>query len=149
MGLLAAAVMQKVLFVDLRESLLPSLFHAAKVGEGKRPKKLYLAAIVLALGAAVVVSFVAMLAVCHKYGLRDMQVDWETQTVTTVYENVQRLIEAPAGPNGWIIGFALAGAAVMLGLVVAYQRFYWWPIHPIGYLTMYSSAMRIRTRNLV
>jgi len=143
MGLLAAAVMQKVLFVDLRESLLPSLFHAAKVGEGKRPKKLYLAAIVLALGAAVVVSFVAMLAVCHKYGLRDMQVDWETQTVTTVYENVQRLIEAPAGPNGWIIGFALAGAAVMLGLVIAYQRFYWWPIHPIGYLTMYSSAMRI------
>ena len=58
--LLGARDMQKVLFVDLRESLLPSLFHAAKVGEGKRPKKLYLAAIILALGAAVVVSFVAM-----------------------------------------------------------------------------------------
>jgi len=72
-----------------------------------------------------------------------IQVDWETQTVSTVYENVQRLIEAPSGPNPWIIGFALAGAAVMLGLVIAYQRFYWWPIHPIGYLTMYSSSMRI------
>jgi hypothetical protein len=143
LGLLAAAVMQKMFFVDLRESLLPSLFHAAKVGEGARPKRRYLAAIGLALVLAVAVSFIAMLAVCYKYGLRDMQVDWETQTVSTVYENVQRLIEAPAGPNGWIIGFALAGAAVMFGLVTAYQRFAWWPIHPIGFLTMYSSAMRI------
>jgi len=143
MALLMAAVMQKVLFVDLRESLLPSLFHAAKVGEKRRPKLLYLAAIVCALALAVGVSFAAMLAVCHKYGLRDLQVDWETQTVTTAYENVQRLIEAPAGPNATVIGFTLAGAAVMFALVVAYQRFYWWPIHPLGFLTMYSSAMRI------
>ena len=143
MGLFMAAVMQKLLFVDLRESLLPSLFHAAKVGEGRRPKKLYLAGIVIALALAVGVSFVAMLAVCHKYGLRDLQVDWETQTVTTVYENVQRLLEAPAGPNATTIGFTLMGAAVMFALVIAYQRFYWWPIHPLGYLTMYSSAMRI------
>ena len=31
----------------------------------------------------------------------------------------------------------------MLILVICYHRFYWWPIHPIGYLTAYSSAMRI------
>jgi hypothetical protein len=31
----------------------------------------------------------------------------------------------------------------MLILVVCYHRFYWWPIHPIGYLTAYSSSMRI------
>ena len=58
--ILGLSVMQKMLFVDLRESLLPSLFHAAKVGEGKSRKKLYLAAILLALTAAVAVSFVAM-----------------------------------------------------------------------------------------
>ncbi|MYL83016.1 hypothetical protein GTA51_07685 [Desulfovibrio aerotolerans] len=143
LGILMAAVMQKMLFVDLRESLLPSLFHAAKVGEKKGPKKLYLAAIVLAIAAAVAVSFLAMLAVCHKYGLRDLQVDWEMQTVGTVYENVQRLLEAPAGANRAVIGFTVAGAAVMLALVIAYQHFYWWPIHPLGFLTMYSSSMRI------
>lgn len=31
----------------------------------------------------------------------------------------------------------------MLVLVICYHRFYWWPIHPIGYLTAYSSAMWI------
>ena len=40
--------------------------------------------------------------------------------------------------------FALVwGCALMLVLVVCYHRFYWWPIHPIGYLVAYSSAMRI------
>ena len=33
-GLLIAAVAQKVLFVDLRESLMPSLLHAGKVTHG-------------------------------------------------------------------------------------------------------------------
>lgn len=31
----------------------------------------------------------------------------------------------------------------MLLIIIAYYRFYWWPIHPIGYLTAYSSAMQI------
>ena len=35
----------------------------------------------------------------------------------------------------------MIGAAVMLGLVVCYNRFPWWPVHPIGYLTAYSTAM--------
>ena len=40
-------------------------------------------------------------------------------------------------------GWAVTGAVVMMILVICYHRFYWWPIHPIGYLTAYSSAMRI------
>ncbi len=143
MGLMMAAIMQKVLFVDLRESLMPSLMHFSKVGENVRQKRLLLGGLAVALVLAVAVSFAAMLALCHKYGLRDLQADWEVQTSVGVYENVQRLLEAPSGPNEWIIGFAVAGAVVMLVLVVCYQRFYWWPIHPVGYLTMYSSAMRI------
>jgi hypothetical protein len=138
-----AAVMQKVLFVDLRESLMPSLMHFSKITENVRQKRLIMAGLGVALFLSVIVSFTAMLALCHKYGLRDLQVDWETQTTVGVYENVQRLFDAPAGPNEWIIGFALAGAVIMFVLVICYQRFYWWPIHPIGYLTMYSSAMRI------
>ncbi len=142
-GLMMAAIMQKVLFVDLRESLMPSLMHLSKIGENVRQKRLLLGGLGGALVLAVAVSFAAMLVLCHKYGLRDLQVDWETQTTVGVYENVQRLLEAPSGSNEWIIGFAVAGAVVMLVLVICYQRFYWWPIHPVGYLTMYSSAMRI------
>jgi hypothetical protein len=32
------------------------------------------------------------------------------------------------------VGFMLGGAAVMGGLLVMRRSFYWWPIHPIGYI---------------
>jgi hypothetical protein len=60
-----------------------------------------------------------------------------------VYENVNSLVEVPSRPGEWVVIFAAAGAVTMLVLVVCYHRFFWWPIHPIGYLTAYSSAMRI------
>jgi hypothetical protein len=143
LGLTMAAVMQKMMFVDLRESMMPSLVHGAKVGEGTRNRRVIYTGIVLAMIAGVAVSFVVMLALCHKYGIRGLQMDWATRTTLGVYENVQRLIDAPGQPRQWVLIFSAVGAGIMLVLVILYQRFYWWPIHPIGYLTTYSSAMRI------
>ena len=142
-GLLMGAVMQKVQFLDLRESLMPSLLHAAKVGEPVSRKRLYFAGMCLALGFGVVASFVAMLALCYKVGVRDLQAEWEISTVLRVYEDTQKLLAAPSGANPWIITFASIGAVAMFGLILCFQRFYWWPLHPVGYLTMYSSAMRV------
>ena len=143
-GILIAGVVQKVLFVDLRESLMPSLVHARKVtdnsgGGGRR----IAGGIFLTLVAGVVVSFLAMLALCYKFGIRELRLDWATRTTLTVYDNVFNLIESPVASGHWVHLFIMAGALVMLLLVVCYHRFYWWPVHPIGYLTAYSSAMRI------
>ena len=123
--------------------MMPSLIHGAKVSEGVRSRRLVFAGILLAILAGVMVSFIAMLALCHKYGIRELQLDWATHTTLGVYENVQRLFDAPGEPRKWVLIFSAVGAVVMLVLVIVYQRFYWWPIHPIGYLTTYSSAMRI------
>ncbi len=142
-GILASAVIQKVIFVDLRESLMPSLFHAGSVTQKSRNMRTVFIGIVVTLIAGLTTSFVAMLALCYKYGARELRLDWATRTTTTVYSNVATLIEAPVQAGGWVIAFSIIGALVMLALVVCYHRFYWWPIHPIGYLTTYSSAMRI------
>jgi hypothetical protein len=93
--------------------------------------------------AGIVVSFVAMLALCYKFGFRELQLDWATRTTVTVYENIYTLIESPVEAGSWVIIFSMAGAFVMLVLVICYHRIYWWPLHPLGYLTAYSSAMRI------
>jgi hypothetical protein len=142
-GLVMGVVMQKILFLDLRESLMPSLVHAAKVGEPVSRRRLYFAGMCLALVLGVAASFVAVLALCHKVGVRDLQADWEISSVLRVYEDAQRLLDAPSTPNPWIISFACIGAVSMLGLILCFQRFYWWPLHPVGFLTMYSSSMRI------
>ncbi len=142
-GLVVAAVVQKMLFVDLRESLMPSLLHARKVTDKTSNNHRIFFFIMLTLMAGIIVSFLAMLALCYKYGVRELELDWATQTTVAVYDNVYSLIEMPIETSKWVTIFTLAGAFVMLILVICYHRFYWWPIHPIGYLTAYSSAMRI------
>jgi hypothetical protein len=142
-GLLITAVVQKVLFVDLRESLMPSILHAQKITHGTTRRRMVVGAVFLTLACGVGVSFLAMLALCYKYGMRELQLDWATRTTVAVYENVNSLIVSPIQPGHWVLVFTLVGAAVMLVLVICYHRLYWWPIHPIGYLTAYSSAMRI------
>jgi hypothetical protein len=142
-GLLVAAVSQKVLFVDLRESLAPSLLHARQVHSNMKNQRLLLFGIGATLLVAIMVSFTAMLALCYRYGIRELELEWATRTSITVYENIVRLNQTGIEPGHWVKVFSGIGAAVMLVLVICYHRFYWWPIHPIGYLTAYSSAMRI------
>jgi len=89
------------------------------------------------------VSFLAMLAICYKYGVRELGLDWATRTTLAVYDNVYSLVETPVRPGRWVLIFAAVGAVVMLILAICYHRIYWWPLHPIGYLTAYSSAMWI------
>ena len=142
-GILIAGVIQKALFVDFRESMMPSLFHARKVTQKAANMRLIIAGISITLVIGLIVSFLAMLALCYKYGVRELQLDWATRTTVAVYENIYSLIDSPVKPSHWVIVFSVAGALVMMMLVICYHRFYWWPIHPIGYLTAYSSAMRI------
>jgi hypothetical protein len=142
-GILVAAVIQKVLFVDLRESIMPSLLHTRKITDKSRSNRLIFIAIAVTLVAGVLISFLAMLALSYKFGMRELQLDWATRSTVAVYDNIYSLVESPTRPGDWVTIFSITGAVVMLVLVICYHRFYWWPIHPIGYLTAYSSAMRI------
>jgi hypothetical protein len=142
LGILVAGVAQKVLFVDLRESLMPSLLHASKVTHRVINRRMIVGGIIVTLFAAVVASFMAMLALCYKFGIRELGLDWATRTTVVVYENIYNLVEAPVRPGRWVLIFTAVGAIIMAVLSVCYHRFHWWPIHPIGYLTAYSSAMQ-------
>lgn len=142
-GLAATAVMQKILFLDMREAVAPTLFHGSAIRQQASRRGLVLAAIGCSLVLALAAAFVTMLFLGYKYGLRELGLDWATQTVLANYESAQRLIDQPVGPNEWTITYAAAGAVVMLLLIVCYYKFPWWPLHPLGYLACYSAGMQI------
>ncbi|WP_049785052.1 DUF6785 family protein [Desulfotalea psychrophila] len=140
---LIAGISQKVLFVDLRESLMPSLLQAARVQRSNWPRGLLFSSILLTIVLSLFTSCLAMLTLCYRFGIRELQQDWAATTSIAVYENISRLMNTPPETGSWVFGFTMMGAVVMLLLVVCYQRLHWWPLHPLGYLTVYSSAMRI------
>jgi len=140
---LLAGMSQKVLFVDLRESLMPSLLHARHLQQDKRPALMLFSCLAITIVISMISSVLAMLLLCYRFGIRELQLEWATRTTLSVYENIYRLTTSPPTTGGWVFIFAIAGTVVMLLLVFCYHRLYWWPIHPIGYLTAYSSAMRI------
>ncbi|MCP4119857.1 MAG: hypothetical protein GY737_31545 [Desulfobacteraceae bacterium] len=143
LGLLLAGVTQKVLFVDLRESVMPSILHTHRVARRVRSQGVIAGAVFVAMVVCLGVSAIAMVLVCYRYGIRELGLDWATRTTVSVYNNLVPLIHDPPGQGDSIRWFALMGAMVMMVLVAGYHRFYWWPLHPIGYLMVYSSAMKI------
>jgi hypothetical protein len=142
-ALYLSLIVQKVSFVDMRESLLPSAFHASRLADGSHPRKRFLWGIVLAIGVGVSVTFVALLMLYYRYGINFLPDEWAIESTRRVHESVAQLVKHPEGGEKWSMVFTTMGAVVMLILTGGYHRFLWWPLHPIGYLTTYSSAMQI------
>ncbi|BCS89350.1 DUF6785 family protein [Pseudodesulfovibrio sediminis] len=142
-GIAATAVMQKILFLDVREAVAPTLFHGSKIRQETRRRNLVLVAIGLSLVLALATAFVTMLYLGYKYGLRELNLEWATQTVLANYENAQRLVDLPVGPNKWLLTYAGVGALIMVVLIYCYYKLPWWPLHPLGYLVAYSAGMKI------
>ena len=140
---LISAISQKVLFVDFREAMKPSLLHAKKLHHGKQPTIMIFTGLLATLAVSLFCSILSMMTLCYRFGIRELDLEWANRTTLNVYENAYRLLVSPAPTGDWVYIFTILGALVMLVLVLCYQRFYWWPIHPIGYLTAYSSSMRI------
>lgn len=138
-----ALVVQKIAFLDVRESLSPSLFHSSTLSEGSRPRRRFLWGVVWAILLGLIVSFAATLVLYYKFGISSIPDDWAVETTRRVHESAAQLLTHPEEPKKWSIAFMLVGAGLMSLLIAGYHHFIWWPLHPIGYLTAYSSAMQL------
>jgi hypothetical protein len=123
---------------DRRELLMPSLLNAGKLGSDfrLRLRRLMVAMIVVVL-VATCVSYFTSIQMYYEHGASGIG-SYQTRVMPTNALNTlttslrQRMQEAPS-PLAW--RHIIAGAAVVAGLSVLRQTFYWWPLHPVGLLT--------------
>lgn len=87
---------------------------------------------------AVVVFACRMLAETYARGALNSELWWYRESIW-VFNNVLirdvLLRERSQTPDWMEVGFMGVGAAVMAFLLLMRRMFYWWPIHPIGYIT--------------
>jgi len=102
--------------------------------EMRKSGKRILAMLAVAMAMALVVSIYTTLKLGYKYGAINLEEQYFSWFPQEPYRFVSRFIDNPTGPHwpGW--GWTGVGAAVMALLMLARQRFLWWPLHPIGYV---------------
>jgi hypothetical protein len=124
------------LWWDLRFAQMPGQFEALKIGEVARIRQQQLVGwIVLATIAALLTGMVAGLWNGYHLG-------WATAKTyagiadgaRTGYELANRWWSNPVRPDVTRSVVSLLGAGVTMALIVARQRFIWWPFNPIGYV---------------
>ncbi len=146
-----------LLLIDTRESIMPFLVNALKLGE---VRQVSLGKISIFMGLAVAVALAIAVPVTiylqYNYGA-PMRDSWTTSTVVRLsFEETvkvtQRMIaqgtanETPTGlaaiaaisPNGTLLGAFATGLLLTLAFSAARLRFVRWPIHPVCFLVFCS-----------
>ncbi|MCX7823698.1 MAG: hypothetical protein N2260_09700 [Syntrophobacterales bacterium] len=137
-------VIQKLAFLDVRESLLPTIVHASAIkGSLSSDRNRFLLGLGISIIVSLGVSILCMLVIYYKYGASSLPDTWALETVSSMHEKALSLIKHPETPKFWVTFYVLVGALVMVVLIWGYRHFVWWPFHPMGYLMMYNSATQI------
>ncbi|MEJ5299469.1 MAG: DUF6785 family protein [Thermodesulforhabdaceae bacterium] len=173
MSIYLGVVVQKMAFLDVRESLLPTLIHASalirkqqqhrhsgivatvediktlqkdefyKLTGVVESRRKFLLGIIVSIILSFTVSALSMLVIYYKYGALSLPDSWALETVFGAHEKALNLIQHPEAPKPWIAFYVVLGALIMTVLIGGYHRFPWWPFHPMGYLMTYNSATHV------
>lgn len=140
-GIFSASDLSSLTFVraatagqDLRGVCMPHELDGLKIADstGMRPGRLA-AAMMLAVGAGVAVSFVIALFVWTKYGALAGTDTWRSLRGRTSFDMLSSWLKTPVAPDrGGMLGVGIGVAFTML-LSYLRMRYTWWPFHPAGY----------------
>ncbi len=125
---------QAVFMHDLREAQMPGVLHSLKLRDltGRAPGLRFIAALLLALVVAYVVSAAAFLWNTYEYGAINLDPWGMRNAPRSFYNRGSLALRDPLWPDRDLL-WNVAGGAGVGGLVAGLRlRFNWWPLHPLG-----------------
>lgn len=118
---------------DLTQLTMPHIMNSFKISdEAKLKRRPLLIAIFSAIVIALPISSYFFLKLSYKVGGNILGLSWLGSTGFRVLKS--RLVH-PADTNFRGLNFIFIGAAGTFLVAFMYQRFIWWPLHPIGCTT--------------
>ncbi|MBM3237147.1 hypothetical protein FJZ31_12720 [Candidatus Poribacteria bacterium] len=118
-----------------RSHPMPSELESLKIGEqaAMSGSKLVLA-MVLAIGVGTVATFVSYLQFLYKFGALAKCRGWVGHFGWESFNPLQSWLQYPRGTNWVSVGFIFGGLGFVFFLMVMRRLFFWWPLHPSGYV---------------
>jgi hypothetical protein len=104
-----------------------------------RRRRLFVPALIAAILIALVATTYMVLTQGYSMGALNFSFVWAAKQVPiTVFDHAQRIITQPSQSARVYWGSTAVGAVLTGVIMFMRARFYWWPIHPIGFLTCSS-----------
>ena len=121
---------------DILIFVMASCANGLKLAEEaiKTRRRLVFWAILIAILVSLIGSIWALMDLCYRYGGLNVGGFFFNYGARLPFDDAIRRLHAPVGDPHWENwGFTTIGAVVMGLLMVARQRFLWWPFHPLGF----------------
>ena len=128
---------------DWRSSLSANQVDGFKIADSARISlRGMTVAIAIATGTAMIGSWISCMVIFCKYGSSTANVcPWYESTGKFAYDLLQGRVTNPTPPPIPRLSMFATGAAFTLFLTMMRRTFWWWPIHPIGYVLANTPTM--------
>lgn len=129
---------KRVFFRDRREILMPHLVNSFKIADFPKLKRRQLhIAIWIALFLGLIISCYSYLHLAYHKGASNLGRRWiHVWSPQEPFRELAGFLTNPQDTDWQSMGFVLTGGAIMSVLLFMRNRFLWWPLHPIGFITV-------------
>ena len=133
---LAVLAVPAAIFRTKRGFLMPHIANAFKLSDGSRVNsRQLLIAMGVALFVAVILTCYFFLRLVYHTGALNMQYWTFVTAPQTPFRWLEKQFQGPSETNWTNLSFVGLGIIVMSSLFLLRQRFFWWPLHPIGFVS--------------
>jgi hypothetical protein len=125
-----------ILIADAREVLSGHAVNALKVASVfQKHRRLFLPVMMLCLVVAMAVSGHAIMDIFYSKGILNTTDTYASQALPqATFTAAHKMISNPANAVPPHYGALALGAVIMFFVTVMRARFYWWPLHSLGFL---------------
>jgi len=144
-GAVVAHMQEAIFMASAREALSPYAMNALRISEVfNRGRRLFLPVMLVTLGVAIAFGGWSSLLVNYHFGACNIYNKWgSTSLPMHTFNRAEDVILGRAGAGEAHL-FGLASGVGVMGLLVFLRaRFYWWPLHPLGFLIPFGYVMRV------
>ena len=118
-----------------RSNPMPNELESLKIAErsGMHGSRIIMA-MLLAIGVGAIATFISYLQIMYKYGALAKCRGWIGHFGWESYDPLQSWLQYPGGTNWVSVGYMLGGAGFVFLLMIMRRIFFWFPLHPSGYV---------------